>query len=145
MAYDSKKKANANQEARRKASGPLSDGAKRRIAQGIMRSTIRWNAFIDYVTNIDHLQVRIETVVDRYGWGGVSLKALMRFMHRSAEQVDTSIMAMKEDGRILSVSRAGESRWITPDHINSKHPRILKNLYPGSDLTADSLNGKSTR
>ena len=143
VAYESQTRYNRMQSKRRSAAEHLSDSAKRRIAQGVLKSTIRWNAFLNHVMGIDNLQHRIEMVARKYGWGGISIPDLMRFVHRPEEQAATALLAMKMAKTIVLVERSGQDRLITPEHIDSQHPRILKDLFQGSDLTTDHLNGKA--
>ena len=118
---------------KRKEVETLSDSAIRRIRQGIARTTIRWFAWLDYVMGIQNLEQRILEVVKKHGFGGVNFKDLMRFMHRSPSQVESTLLAMEDAKMVLVVRSRADTRWITPEHKNSPHPRILLRLFEGSD------------
>lgn len=124
---------NNKQAAQRKSPDALSDSSRRRVATAALRGAHRWNEFIDYATNVDNLRARILLVVDRYGYGGINFRDLTKFMHRTDEQVAATLRELEEDGDIICKKRAGHMKYITPSHRNSPHPRILSDLYEGSD------------
>lgn len=103
----------------------LTDTESRIVRQGAIRSATRWLQWMDYIMRVDHLPTRLLQVIDRYGYGGCSMKDIRFFTTDSVPLVNSVIDSLVEKKSIKLVRRGGGQRkYVSKGRSYKTHSRI---------------------
>ena len=106
----------------------LTDSEKRIIQQGAIRSATRWQRFVFYTGEIDHLPTRVLKVISRYGFSGASRKDIRFFVPEPVKRLNAVLDDFVEKNKIKLVKRGRQKKYIIPINARKAHPRINETL-----------------